>query len=338
MSQVTFHPYSEQSVALRDLAHVLGDGQFHQMTALCAQLGVSVETLSAQLQALSACAGLIEVDEEGVRSTHPFEIYRPEALTDALNATSHARELPLLLCFDIDSTNDLLAREMRAGLTIPAFALADSQRTGRGRRGRVWQSPLGSNIYLSLAWRFRRPLNALSGLSLAVGLAIAEAIEAETGLALGLKWPNDLFLGGRKCGGILVDLSVDRDSVKAIIGIGLNVGMPGDVAHSIDQPWADLRGATENPICRTSLTAHIIDALVLCCQRFDQSGFTPYWSRWRERDILRGKALMVLGDNARTGYCEGVNEEGALLLRTAEGVEVIQGGEVSVRPADRVEP
>src|SRR5690606_4226150 len=122
-----------------------------------------------------------------------------------------------------------------------AVLLAERQTAGRGRRGRHWASPLAANLYLSASRRYGGGLARLGGLSLAAGTAVAEALRALGASGVQLKWPNDLVIGGRKLGGLLVEGSGEpAGAARAVVGLGLNVRMPETEGGRIDQPWTDL--------------------------------------------------------------------------------------------------
>ena len=141
---------------------------------------------------------------------------------------------------EIDSTNATLKRRALSEDIHGVALFAETQTAGRGRLGRVWVSPPKSNIYLSLGWRTGLEPLELAGLSLAAGCAIGEGLERNFGLKMQLKWPNDLYLGGKKCGGVLIDLvQSSNQDWTVVVGVGLNVAMPNSGGNDIDQPWTD---------------------------------------------------------------------------------------------------
>lgn len=247
----------------------------------------------------------------------------------------------------IDSTNTELMRRARAGQTEPTLLVAEQQTAGRGRLGRVWQSDVGASLMLSLGL----PMvpRDWSGLSLAVGVSVAESLQPtlpplEPGQPprIGLKWPNDLWLSGdRKLGGILVETAsfVAPQAAQpatthgtaaryVVVGIGINVlprsgeGMsmpPGslqDVEPDLDAPAALLR---------------IVPPLVAMLQGFDACGFAPVQPRFAARDVLQGRPVTL--SDGQTGTAHGVGEDGALLVHTAQGMQAVTSAEISVRPA-----
>ncbi len=251
----------------------------------------------------------------------------------------------------IDSTNTELMRRARAGQCEPTLLVAEQQTAGRGRLGRVWQSDVGASLMMSLGL----PLAPAdwSGLSLAVGVSVAESLQplppplgVEQPARVGLKWPNDLWLGGgsgtagdRKLGGILVETAsfvVPQAAAAArpasaryvVVGIGINVlprspeglsmapGSLQDVEPGLDAPTALLR---------------IVPPLVAMLQSFEGYGFAPMQARFATRDVLQGRAVTL--SDGQAGMAHGVAEDGALLVHTAQGMQAITSSEISVRPA-----
>lgn len=216
-----------------------------------------------------------------------------------------------------------------------AIFFAEHQSGGIGRNGRPWASPASVNVYFSVSRRFSRPLSAMSGLSLVVGIAAAQALHAMGFADVRLKWPNDLWVDGRKLGGILVQLRNHSPGCSAIIGVGLNVHMPEEAARRIDQAWCDLSQLGHGTVSRNEVAAHVLGALLPALQRFDEDGLSPFRSYWQALDALYGKLVRVTdGVQQFEGESLGIDEEGALRLRCESGIErSFHGGEASLRPA-----
>ena len=215
-----------------------------------------------------------------------------------------------------------------------AVFFAEFQSGGVGRNGRAWASPASANLYFSVSRRFSRPLATMPGLSLVVGVAAVEALHAMGYADVRLKWPNDLWVDARKLGGILVQLRNDPPGCSAIVGIGLNVHMPDEAAHRIDQAWCDLSQLGDGVVSRNDVAAHVLDALLPALQRFDDEGLSPFLSRWQALDALHGKLVRVTdGVQQFEGVSLGIDGDGALRLRGEDGRErSFHGGEVSLRP------
>ncbi len=232
----------------------------------------------------------------------------------------------------IDSTNsDLLRRA--ADLPDRALLLADEQSAGRGRHGREWIMPVGGNVALSMFARLRRTPAELGGLSLALGVACAEALRQWVGREVGLKWPNDLVARGRKLGGLLVELAKrDAASVDLVVGVGLNLSLPKDS----DSEWIgldELGGAgMQRAADRTLVAAGLTEALLATLDQFEAAGWSAFANRWNALDALRGEQVRVIAANAEhIGRAVGVRNDGALRVLCADGERAFVSAEVSVR-------
>ncbi len=235
-----------------------------------------------------------------------------------------------------DSTNSELMRRADRGAPSGTVIVADRQLAGRGRRGRTWLSSPADSLTFSLLWRFTGQPGQLAGLSLAVGVALARALEDLGARGIRLKWPNDVLLesagGFAKVAGMLVELVSDRRGSQAIIGIGLNLQAP---AGDLPQPAAGLAQALARLPERHVLLAAILAALAEVLDAFAVNGFFGLKSAWQQRHAWQGLAVRLLGDEAAPidGICLGVDDDGALLLETANGIQRIYSGDVSLRPA-----
>ncbi|MEP5766720.1 MAG: biotin--[acetyl-CoA-carboxylase] ligase [Halieaceae bacterium] len=234
----------------------------------------------------------------------------------------------------VDSTNAEAMRRVRAGACSGLVCSAEQQLAGRGRRGRAWVSPFASNIYLSLVWEFTGGVAALEGLSLAVGVVVAEAL-GDCGVpGLQLKWPNDILHAGAKLGGILLEIGGDREGgCTVVIGIGLNVKMPDSAAANIDQNWTDIGSIVSPAPDRNQLLAALLNKLLPLLPAFADHGFAPWKNLWSARDAYAGKAVVVhSGEQQLAGTATGISDSGALLLDAGGTLHTIVGGEVSLRP------
>jgi BirA family biotin operon repressor/biotin-[acetyl-CoA-carboxylase] ligase len=215
-----------------------------------------------------------------------------------------------------------------------AVFIADRQSGGVGRHGRTWASPPNSNLYLSLSRRFARPVAEMSGLSLAVGVALVEALHAAGYPQVRLKWPNDLWVDGRKLAGILIQLRAQADACEAVIGLGLNLRMPAEAAAAIDQPWCDLSQLDGSGLSRNEAAARVLTRLLPALAEFEAQGLAPFLPRWQAFDALRDRPVRVFdGGRRHEGLCLGIDDTGALRVQDATGERRFHGGEASLRPA-----
>ena len=233
---------------------------------------------------------------------------------------------------EIDSTNAALKRRALSEDTHGVALFAETQTAGRGRLGRVWVSPPKSNIYLSLGWRTGLEPLELAGLSLAVGCAIGEGLERNFGLKMQLKWPNDLYLGGKKCGGVLIDLvQSSNQDWTIVVGVGLNVAMPNSGGNDIDQPWTDLGSHSAVPLTRNEVGGQLLGALVPLLSSWQVGAFSQWRESWSRRDLMAGHQITVQqGNHSISGRADGVDHSGALRVVTNEGLTVVQSGEASM--------
>ncbi len=258
------------------------------------------------------------------------------SLRTQLPAKTQARVATLDVLERIDSTNSELLRRQTSAHGIDVL-FAEQQTGGRGRHGRVWASPPGSNLYLSLARRFDGGLARLGGLSLVVGIAAADALHALGAHSMRVKWPNDLVVdeGGplRKIGGVLIEGGMQDGQPRAVIGLGLNVRMPEDAADAIDQPWTDLRALLGDALLsRTAVAAAVLATLVDAIDRFDAEGLAPFLPRFDALDALRdADVTATIGSVAHAGVAAGLADDGALRLRLGDSEILLRAGEVGVR-------
>jgi BirA family biotin operon repressor/biotin-[acetyl-CoA-carboxylase] ligase len=228
------------------------------------------------------------------------------------------------------STNaDLLARA--ASLGGPLLLVARNQTAGRGRAGRSWLSSSEGSLTFSLAWRFEGGLARLTGLPLAIGVALAETLEG-LGVQVGLKWPNDVLRDGDKLAGILIETQAAQDGgVWTVIGIGLNLLMPDELEAQIGRSVASLPWLAR--MDRNALLAALLDGLAGALREFERAGFAAFAARWNLRHAWQGETVTVLDGGAvlHEGSAAGVDDAGRLLLDTANGRIAVLAGDVSLR-------
>jgi len=227
------------------------------------------------------------------------------------------------------STNADLLQRAAQGAASGSVLVAREQSAGRGRLGRRWLAPPGSGLTFSLLWRFD-PATPLSGLPLAIGCACAEAL-GRLGLAVGLKWPNDLMLGTGKLGGILVELA---GAGQAVIGIGINIHRPATVADEIAATAVFIDDADASLPPATVLAA-LLSELASALPRFAARGLADFHAAWLARAVWLDRPVKVIdGERRQEGRFAGIDRDGALLLADAAGrIDRILAGDVSLRRA-----
>jgi BirA family biotin operon repressor/biotin-[acetyl-CoA-carboxylase] ligase len=234
-----------------------------------------------------------------------------------------------------DSSNAMLLARAAAGAAGGSVVVCDRQTTGRGRRGRSWLSEPRASLTFSLLWRFP-PRAQLSGLSLAIGVAINRALATCGVPQARLKWPNDILLpvdgGWGKVGGVLIELAADAAGVAAVIGVGINLEVPVGL-EGLDFPAAGLADVALTPE-RHQLLAALLREMVAALDGFADSGFAPFADAWSVQNAFADQPVSLRLDKGQTrdGICRGVDADGALRLETASGCERVLAGDVSLRP------
>jgi BirA family biotin operon repressor/biotin-[acetyl-CoA-carboxylase] ligase len=301
-------------------------------TALAQEFGLTRAAVWKHIHALRVAGVEILADPgSGYALATPLDLLDATRIRAGLPRATAAQLDALDVAWDIDSTNAELLR--RPATSRVQALLAERQSAGRGRRGRSWASPLAAHLYLSLQRRFDGGIAALAGLSIAVGVAAAEALRGLGFATVGLKWPNDLVTEGRKLGGVLIEFGgEDAGVVRAVIGIGINVRMPEAAAAGIDQPWIDLSRLDATPPSRNALAAALIASQVHALEQFAEDGLAPFLPRWRALDALRDRAVEVIaGSRREQGIAVGIADSGALRVRHADGERDYHSAEISVR-------
>lgn len=326
------------------ILNILKDGAFHSGESLGDALGCSRTAVWKQLQKLEGLGLSIEsVKGTGYRVCGGFELFESELLLGQLKPMA-AGQLPKLEIFkSIDSTNkyarELAEREPGSGTVI----LAEQQTAGRGRRGKTWVSPFAANIYLSIIWDFEQGAQALEGLSLAVGVAVKRALNIHGIDGVQLKWPNDIYVDGKKLGGILLEMIGDpAGHCTVIIGVGINLAMPADQGAHIDQLWTDVRTEIQSKqpeieqgarFSKNYLTSSLISEIIILLSDFQTQGFSFYRDEWQAADAFYGlQAAIHTPQKSISGKVRGVDPNGALRLELDTGeIETFIGGELSLR-------
>ena len=235
---------------------------------------------------------------------------------------------------ECESTSTLLFERAEQGAPSGSVVVTDRQTAGRGSRGRSWIATPESSLTFSVLWRFEGGMDRLSGLSLAVGVAVVQALEACGASGVSLKWPNDILVDNAKLGGILIELQGDMDSSTAVIGIGLNLSRP----DHIDLRDLALEPAALDALLRPLPERHALFALLLIqlaqvLDRFARGGFSELREDWQKRNAWQDRPVFLLRDGRveKEGICRGADADGALLVETTAGIERVLSGDLSLR-------
>lgn len=310
---------------------------------------VSGETLSRQcgISRTAIWKQIQKLQQEGyqIESQHRTG-YRLVGMNDVFNAQEIRRQLPgefwqngeILYYDELDSTNQEARRLSSRGYGQGTVIVADAQTAGRGRLGRHWDSSGGKGIWFSLILEPKVSLQQTSYYSFVAAIAVAEGIRQETGLQAEIKWPNDILIGGKKVCGILLELMAELTQVhQLIMGIGINANqIPADFPEEIQAKATSLAIESGHPVQRSQVLGAILQHLKENCRLLEEEGFSIIREKWTALSCVVGKEVRIIqqGKELMTGIAEGLGADGALLVRTDQGVEQIIAGDVSLRAMD----
>ena len=271
----------------------------------------------------------------GYQLSLPHEPLDADVIRTTLSSQTRKLVPEIEVVWQVDSTNSVLMARSGVGEGRASALLAEVQTSGRGRRGRAWQSAVGGSLTLSLRWTFDRGMSALAGLSLVAGLSVVAALQ-DVGIdGVGLKWPNDVVAEDRKLAGILVEIGGEAQGpCHAVIGIGINIRIDTSTAACIDQPWIDIHSLAPSghSLYRNRLAAALLFRLAESLQRFNVDGFASFVDEQARYDALLGKRVCVDSPAGELfGVASGVDPRGALCIRGDDGEFLVESGEVSVR-------
>lgn len=311
------------------LIGILADGEFHSGEQLGEQLGMSRAAINKHIQTLKDWGiDVFTVTGKGYSLPAPIQLLNEETLVAKLDQGRLA-VIPV-----IDSTNQYLLERMDE-LQSGDACVAEYQQAGRGRRGRQWFSPFGSNLYLSMYWRLEQGPVAAMGLSLVIGIVTAEVLQALGASDVRVKWPNDLYLNDRKLAGILVELTGKTgDAAQIVMGTGINLAMNSPDTAIVNQGWINLQEAGVK-IDRNTLAASLVNKMRESLELFERDGLAPFIDRWGELDnFINRPVKLLIGDREIPGIARGIDQQGGLLLEQDDIVKSWVGGEISLRPLD----
>lgn len=309
------------------LADILSDGEFHSGEQLGETLGMSRAAINKHIQTLKSWGlDVYTVTGKGYSLPAPIQLLDEQAILAQVEQ-GNVSVIPV-----IDSTNQYLLERMH-DMPSGAACIAEYQQAGRGRRGRQWFSPFGANLYMSMYWRLEQGPAAAMGLSLVIGIIMAETLRSLGADEVRVKWPNDIYLNDRKLAGILVELTGKTgDAAQIVIGAGINLAMRTADASQINQGWINLQeaGVTVN---RNELAARLINRLREALPLFEQEGLAPFVARWATLDnFINRPVKLLIGEREVHGIARGVDSQGGLLLEQDGEIKAWVGGEISLRP------
>lgn len=313
----------------------LSDQNFHSGEDLAERLGVSRAAVWKRIKHLKQLPGieLQSLSGKGYRLTSDIELLKQDAINCYISKESIDKIAGFEVIPQLPSTNDYLNKQGPVDIGWGRICIAEYQTQGKGRRGRQWISSVGRDVTMSVKWGFEKSLSSLGGLSLAVGVAVAEVMTELGVKGHALKWPNDILIEGKKVAGILVEGFGDMDGPGwATVGLGLNVSLSESEGQHIDQPWVAIDQFMVDKVQRNALVGKLITALFSAFVLFDREGLAGFLSRWENYDAFRGeKVRLLVGKDEVLGTYQGINENGGLILHDGHRDKVYYAGEVSLR-------
>lgn len=311
------------------MLRALSDGEFHSGEALAQRFDVSRASVWNALQAAQAAGAVLhKVRGRGYRLSGGASWLDVATLQRLPGVAAYTLDI----VDSIDSTNAELMRRALAGAPHGSCLAAEIQHAGRGRRGRTWHSVPGGSLTFSVLWRFNQGISALSGLSLAVGVALLRSLREFGAAELQLKWPNDVLWQYRKLAGILIEVQGDvMGPSVAIIGIGINLQLPTAVREEIDQSVTDLAEILNDRLDRNALLGSLLRHLGEVMAAFEAHGLHALRDEWLAAHAYHDKLVRVLLANGAElcGKIVELTEDGALVLENADGQRSrVNSGEV----------
>ena len=320
------------------ILRLLTDGKFHSGEDIAQQLKVSRATVWNALQAAEKLGvEIFSVRGRGYKLPQAVTLLDEQAVLNAIG--EHRAWFNLEIHDHLESTNSYMMKKLSSGQSHASCVAANLQSNGRGRRGRSWQAGLGASLTFSLLWRFQCGASALSGLSLAVGVALIRALHSFGIDQAQLKWPNDVLIvtnnqSPEKLAGILIELQGDMEGPSAaVIGVGINLNLPTKIRERIDQPATDIASVVTSNINPNELLGVILKNLADVLSHFEQQGFTSLREEWTKHHAYHQQPVKMLHPDGREtfGTVNGVADDGILLINTALGELRFSSGEISLR-------
>lgn len=314
----------------------LSDGHFYSGQALGETLGITRSAVWKAIKQLTILNVSIEsVAGKGYRIPHGIQLLNHTTIKSHLTKKTEKQLHELIITEVTPSTNDDLLKRIRSTPDKNIACFAEYQTNARGRRGRQWVSAFGTNIYHSLLWHFSKDPAEIVGLSLAVAVAITNALK-KYGIKEGiqLKWPNDILWQQRKLAGILLEVvGENHEHCAVVIGVGLNTYLPHQYADTIDQPWVDLQSITQTPPDRNQLAGLLLNELICSVQLFDKEGLAPFLDAWRQLDAMIGKKVTLNTPHHKiNGVMKNISDRGELIVLCENHQEKrYLSGELSLR-------
>ena len=319
---------------------ILSDGKFHSGEAIAKNFNVSrVSIWQVIAEAEKLGIEIFSVRGKGYSLSQSVQFLDEGKVKQSIGEIASWFNIKV---FDIlDSTNNFLMQEAPNGYPHASCVATNIQTSGKGRRGRQWQSSLGENLTFSFLWRFTKGTSALSGLSLAVGVSLIRSLKKISLKEALLKWPNDILVKDdevyKKLAGILIEVQGDMDGQSAaIIGVGINLKLSKNQLAKIDQPAIGISQCIEDEIDPNQLLGIIIKDLTEVLAQFELNSFESFKDEWQSYDAFHDQSISISSSDGGmiSGKEHGVNNTGALEVITEGGIKTFSSGEVSIRKSE----
>lgn len=309
-------------------------GHFVSGEELGRQLCVSRAAISKQIQKLRQEGyGIESIVSQGHRLLSLPDLLRPEEVQSRLNTTVLGKEL--IYFSQVGSTNDEAKKCAMGGFPEGTLVVTENQLGGRGRMARGWFSPFAKGIWFSIILRPTFLPQEAPKCTLMAAVALNRAIRDCTGLASGIKWPNDILFNGKKLAGILTEMSSEIDAINyVVIGMGVNVNIAAnEIPPELKTVATSLQIETSTVLSRLDLFIQILARLEELYLTVKDQGFATVLDAWRQESITLNRLVTVVGpDRSFSGKALDIDSDGALLVDTGERIERILAGDVSIRP------
>lgn len=317
---------------LHKILNILADGRFHSGEAIGKQLGITRSAVWQQLKQLQGQIQINSLPNKGYQIPGGLDLLTKEKIVASIDQRYVKAIIDIIILDSVDSTNKHLEQLNPPSGTV---CFAEHQTAGKGRIGRSWVTPYASQLAMSMVWDFVDGSRAMTGLSIAIGIALINSLSEYKLTDLKLKWPNDIYYQDKKIAGILTELKGDPNGpCRVIIGIGLNVSLNKSVIKdAIDQPWIDLESILNYKPDRNHLAGIMINSLTSMLFDFNTHGLASFKDKLSEIDLLHGKSIVIdmAGENIK-GIGKGIDDLGRLCVETDDAMKTIISGTVRFAP------
>ncbi len=315
---------------LKKLTTILSDCQFHDGDTLGKQLGVTRASVWKMTEKLGIYGvPITSVKGKGYTLTEPLVLLDEKSIKQTLDPAI-LKNVDLTILETVDSTINYLKKHFNQ--QKKSICIAEQQTEGIGRLGRTWTSPFGLNLYFSCRYQFHCDVADLSGLSLAISIAVLKTLQ-KFGVSPEIKWPNDIFCHDKKCAGCHIELIGESNGAcHAIISVGINVNMIR-FPTQINQPWTSLALETQTQFNRNHIAAELIQQLFAILEEFTAKGLAAFKDFYTQNDYLRNQWVTVRQHNTTLeGKVIGIDDWGRLLLQTKPGhIVALSSGDATLK-------